>query len=480
MGVEAVIGLEVHAQLATRTKLFCSCPAAFGAAPNAHVCPVCLGLPGALPVLNGQAVALALRVAEALGADIARRSAFARKNYFYPDLPKNYQITQYEEPLAANGRLEVPVPGATRPVRVVRLHLEEDAGKLVHDPAGAGATLVDLNRAGVPLLEIVTAPDLRGGAEAQACLARLRRTLLYLGACDGGMEEGSLRCDANVSVRPRGSAALGVKVEVKNVNSLRGLRRAIDHEAARQAQLLAEGSRVAPETRGWDADAGRTVPMRSKEGEPDYRYFPEPDLPPLVLAEAEIAAARAALPELPDAREARLAREWGLTPDDAALLTDTPALADYLEATARALGDGPAAAHWIATELLKAAHELGASVAAFPVPPAALAGLLRLVRDGEVSGRAAKEVFAEMVATGAGAADVVARRGLRQLSDAEAIRPAVEHVLDAHPREVAAYLGGKRGLLAFFVGLVLRETGGRASPPLASRLVAEALEQRRS
>ncbi len=452
-------------------------------------------------------MALALRVAAALGADVARRSTFARKNYFYPDLPKNYQITQYEEPLAANGRLEVPLPGVlgapggpgtpgqpgatreprgpdapgtTRRVRVVRLHLEEDAGKLIHDPAGEGATLVDLNRAGVPLLEIVTAPDLRGGAEAQACLARLRRTLLYIGACDGSLEEGSLRCDANVSVRPRGSLELGVKVEVKNVNSLRGLRRAIDFEAARQARLLAEGGRVVSETRAWDADAGRTVPMRSKEEEPDYRYFPEPDLPPLLLAEAEIAAARAALPELPDAREARLTREWYLSPADAELLADTPALADYFEATARALGDGPAAAHWIATELLKSAHELGVPVAAFPVAPAALAGLLRLVHDGEVSGRAAKEVFAAMAATGADAAAVVAQRGLRQVSDAAIVRPAVERVLDAHPREVAAWLAGKRGLLAFFVGLALRETGGCASPPLVNRLVAEALERRRT
>lgn len=473
-GLEAVIGLEIHAQLKTRTKIFCGCLAEFGGPPNTHICPVCLGLPGALPALNERAVTLALRVAAALGCEVAPCSFFARKNYFYPDLPKGYQITQYEQPLATGGAIafRAGAKQGEQELRIARIHLEEDAGKLIHEP---DRTLIDYNRAGVPLLEIVTGPDLRTGEQAHACLRRLRQILIYLDACDGNLEEGSLRCDANVSLRMAGGD-LGAKVEIKNLNSFRGVWKALDHEIARQSALLAWGEEVVRETRGWDAATGTTVPQRRKEESDDYRYFPEPDLTPLLIGEAETAAAVASLPELPAAREARLAREHGLPHAVATQLCEEPSLADYFEATARALGDGRAAANWMLTEVLAVLKERSVAIVDLPIVPEALAGLLALMRDGHLSGRAAKRVFAEMSVTGEPAPAVMARLGLEQISDAVTLSAAIKAVMAAHPTEVAAYRRGKTALLGFFVGRVVAATGGRANPNMVSRLLADALE----
>ncbi len=476
MEFAAVIGLEVHAQLRTATKLFCGCRADYGAGPNSQTCPVCLGLPGVLPVVNARAVTFALRLGLATESTIARRSVFARKHYFYPDLPKGYQITQYDLPICADGRLEIRVGAGARAIGLERIHLEEDAGKSIH---GSGNTRLDLNRAGVPLLEIVSRPELRSGEEAHAYLTRLRQLLVYLEICDGNLEEGSLRCDANISLRPRGATALGTRTEIKNLNTLRGVWKALDHEIDRQGAILAGGGRVVQATYAWDAAAGRTVFMRSKEEAHDYRYFSEPDLPPLVVTEEELAAVNATLPELPHAKEARLVAQYDLPPADAARLADTRPLADYFEATAGALGDGRAAGNWILTEVLGALHERGLALADFPVAPPALAALLALVRDGTLSGRIAKEVFAEMVETGESAAAIVDRQGLRQQSDAGALGAIVAAVLDAHPEQVAAYLGGRTKLFGFFVGELMKATSGRANPALANELVTAALARRR-
>ena len=480
---EPVVGLEVHAQLKTRTKLFCGCRAEFGAAPNSLTCPVCLGLPGALPVLNDAAVTCALRVCLATNCRVATRSYFARKSYFYPDVPKNYQVTMYDRPLGAGGWLDIrsgeepdEQPGE-RPVRcgIARIHLEEDAGKSLHGGKDDPCTRVDLNRAGVPLIEIVTNPDLRHGAEAHAFLSDLRRLLIYLDVCDGNLEEGSLRCDANISVRRAGATVSGTRTEVKNLNSLKAVRQAIDHEIARQIVLLEAGGRVRQETLTWDPAGGCTRFLRSKEQVHDYRYFPEPDLPPLEVSERELAGIRSTLPELPAARRARLASEYGLPAHDAALMADLPQLADYFEATARALGDGQAAGNWIKTEVLRALHDRHSEITELAVTPAQLADLLRLIATGVISGKIAKRVFAEMVATGNAAAGIVSRRGLEQRSDLDEILAVVREVLDAHPEEAQAYRGGKQRVLTFFVGEVMRATGGRANPQLTDRLLRKEL-----
>ncbi len=475
MAYEAVIGLEVHAQLTTRTKLFCGCRAEFGAPPNSRTCPVCLGLPGALPALNGAAVTLGLKVALATGCRIPRRSLFARKSYFYPDLPKGYQITQYEEPLAQAGHLEVPLEGVVLDLGLARIHLEEDAGKSLHVAEPERATLVDLNRAGVPLVEIVTEPQLRSGRQARACVEELRRLLMYLDVCDGNLYAGSLRCDANVSVCPAGSRDLGAKVEIKNLNSLRAVQLALDHEIARQSACLDAGEVVREETRGWDPDAGRTVVQRVKEQAPDYRYFPEPDLPPLQVTQAEIAALRRELPELPRPRAERLAREHGLPAEAVAVLTATRDLADYFEATARALGDARSAAGWIQTEVLQALHARNHEIRDFPVGPQALARLLALLREGILSGRLAKEVFQQMLATGEEAAAVVARLGLRQEGDQAELGDVVRTVLETHPEEVRAYRSGRAKLLTWFMGQAMARTQGRADPQLLRRILVQQL-----
>jgi aspartyl-tRNA(Asn)/glutamyl-tRNA(Gln) amidotransferase subunit B len=475
---DTVIGLEVHAQLSTATKMFCGCPTAFGASPNTQTCPVCQGMPGVLPAINRRAVEFGIRTALALGCTVNRHNRFARKHYYYPDMPKNYQISQYEEPLAEHGVLEIEVDGGTRRVGIQRLHLEEDVGKLLHegDLATARSSQVDFNRAGVPLMEIVSRPDLSAPDEAPAYLRSLRAILLYLGVCDGNMEEGSLRCDANVSVRPRGADALGVKVEIKNLNSFRHVRDALEHEARRQARVLDEGGRVTQETRLWDPERGVTVSMRSKEYAHDYRYFPEPDLPPLDVDPGWVDTLRAGLPELPDARRHRFVREHGLTAREAALLTQSRGLADYFEEAVRAHGTPKPVANWMLNELLR---ELPAdddrAIAQCPIPPRHLAGLLRLIDAGTISGKMAKDVFETMLRSGEPAERIVEREGLSQVADAGALAAVVDQVLAAHPKVVEDYTQGKKAAAGFLVGQVMKATQGRANPALVNQLLAEKL-----
>ncbi len=439
---------------------------------------MCLGLPGALPVLNRRAVEYACRAALALNCTIQPTSVFARKNYFYPDLPKGYQISQYERPLATDGFLEYTARGVSHRVGIIRVHMEEDAGKSLHDgfPDSDRRTYVDFNRSGVPLVEIVTRPDLRSAADAAEFFSRLRAILMALGVNDGNMEEGSLRCDANVSVRPAGTAALGVKTEVKNVNSFRYLQRALEFEIDRQVDLLAAGDRVVQETRLWDSGEGCTVSMRSKEEAHDYRYFPEPDLPPLAVSDAMVAAARAALPELPDARKQRFMRSYALPEADAALLSQTAAVGRYFEATAASAGNAKAAANWVMGELQRKLKETGAEIASAPIPPERLGELIRLIDTGAVSGSTAKDVFEKMCATGRTAADIVSAEGLARIDDADAIGAAVRAVLEANPSAAEDYRAGKGKTFGFLVGQVMKATGGKANPALVSALLKNALE----
>ena len=484
-GYEAVIGLEVHAQLATRSKLFCGCSTAFGAAPNTHVCPTCVGLPGALPVPNGGAVEMAMRAALALGCSVRPRSVFARKNYFYPDLAKNYQISQYELPLNEHGKLVVEVDGVRREVAILRIHLEEDAAKNLHGAGPDDATLVDFNRAGVPLMEIVSEPDLRSAAEAEEYLRRLREILLFMRVNDGNLEEGSFRCDANVSVRPVGATKLGTRTELKNINSFRFVRKAIEGEIARQIAVVSGGGRITQETRHWDEVHGTTVAMRSKEEAMDYRYFPDPDLPPLVVEDAHVERVRSALPELPAARRARWQVALGATAADAAVLGGHPVIADYFEAVATALVTttggklsapeaGKRAANFIQAEILRHATTEGLA-ASLPVEAHALAELLALVEAGTISGKMAKDVCAEMVATGRRPAKIVAARGLAQVSDRAPIEKAVREAMERSPDNVTQYRAGKTNVLGWFVGQVMKATGGAANPKLVNEVLRELL-----
>jgi aspartyl-tRNA(Asn)/glutamyl-tRNA(Gln) amidotransferase subunit B len=469
----------VHAQLLTRTKLFCGCANRFGAEPNTLVCPVCLGLPGALPVLNRRAVHLALRAALATGCTIHPVSVFERKNYFYPDLPKGYQISQYERPLATDGAVAIPgADGRERLIRLARIHMEEDAGKLLHEGFAWSreSSGVDLNRAGVPLIEIVSREDLRSPEEAHQYLAALRAILVYAGVSDGNMEEGSLRCDANVSIRPRGASSLSTRTEIKNLNSFRNVAKALEHEIARQAAVVESGGEVVQETLLWSPDRGETVSMRSKEEAHDYRYFPEPDLPPLRVGPEWIEEAGRSLPELPDARRRRLAAEYALPAYDAAVLTQDRALADYFEAAARASGSAKAVSNWVMTELLRKLRDDGRAVSDSPVSPVALAGLVRLVEEGQVSGKMAKDVFETMWATGEDAARIVEREGLRQLSDDSALGAVVAEVVASSPDQVASYRGGKSAALGWFVGQVMKRTAGRANPLKIDDLLRKALD----
>jgi aspartyl-tRNA(Asn)/glutamyl-tRNA(Gln) amidotransferase subunit B len=467
-GLTADIGLEVHVQLRTRSKLFCACPADFGAPPNTHVCPVCLGYPGAMPVLNGSAVRLTVMAGLMLGSRVNAVSHFDRKSYFYPDMPKNYQISQYDRPLCEGGALEFAVAEGARTVRIRRIHLEEDVAKNIHFAACSG---VDFNRAGVPLMEIVSEPDLHTPAEAMAFLQSLREILLHTRVSDCNLEEGNVRCDVNVSLRPAGAAALGVKVEIKNMNTFKGVFQALAHEIERQGALLGGGGRAVQETRRWDPDAGATSSMRTKEDEQDYRYFPEPDLPPVTLAAETLAVWRAELPEAPRARRARLTAQYGLPEYDAGVLAADPAVADFFEAAAQAGAPPKVASNWIMTEMLRLMAEAGTTAGKVPLTPAALARLTALQESGALNSSAAKEVFAELFARGGDPEAIMRARGLEQLSDAGALEALVGQVLAAHPGPAADYRSGKTAALQFLVGQVMRLSRGKAHPSRTAELL---------
>ena len=478
---DVVIGLEVHAQLTTRTKMFCGCPTTFGAPPNTQTCPVCQGMPGTLPVVNRRAIEYGVRTALAFDCRVNHACRFARKHYYYPDMPKNFQISQYEEPLAEEGWLEIDRPdGHARRIGIQRLHLEEDVGKLVHEGTleTAQASLVDFNRAGVPLMETVSKPEIRSPEEAAAYLRAFRAVLVYLGVCDGNMEEGSLRCDANVSLKPAGAAQLGTKVEIKNMNSFRNVQRALEFEVKRQTEALDRGERIVQETRLWDADRGYTRSMRSKEYAHDYRYFPEPDLVPLKLDAPWIDGIRAALPELPRARRQRFVAAYGLPAYDAALLTQSRALAEYYEAAVREFPQPKLVSNWVMSELLR---ELPGdderAIEQATVTPARLAGLLRLIDDGTISGKIAKTVFETMVRTGEEAAAIVRREGLTQVADAGALAAMVASAIAGNPKAVEDYRKGKTAAAKAFVGQVMKASGGKANPAMVSKLVEAELEK---
>ena len=478
MSYESVIGLEIHAQLLTDTKIFCGCSAHFGAPPNSHVCPVCLGLPGALPVLNRRAVEFAIRAGLALGCTVQPISIFARKNYFYPDLPKGYQISQYDQPLATDGCVRYESEGMSHAIGITRVHMEEDAGKSLHEglPDSARSTHLDFNRSGVPLVEIVTEPDLRTAVTAADFFGRLRAILRAVEVNDGNMEEGSLRCDANVSIRPAGTSSLGVKVEIKNINSFRYLQRAIEYEVDRQIGLVGSGGEITQETRLWDEAGGRTLSMRSKEEAHDYRYFPEPDLPPLEVSADWVAQIEAALPELPDQRKQRFVREYQLPEYDAGLLTQSVELSDYFEVTAKAAGHGKAASNWIMGAISRTLNARGIEIGELGVTPERLAELIRLVDAGTISGSAAKTVFEQMDASGRTAAEIVEAEGLTQIDDVEALEAIVSDVIAANPDPVASYRAGKKRTLGFLVGQVMQVTRGKANPERVNELLRRVLE----
>jgi aspartyl-tRNA(Asn)/glutamyl-tRNA(Gln) amidotransferase subunit B len=481
-GYEAIIGLEVHAQLLTNTKQFCGCPTSFGAEPNTNVCPVCLGLPGALPVLNREAVVMAVRTALALGCTIRERSIFARKNYFYPDLPKGYQISQYDQPFSEHGALDVPLEdGSTKRVGITRVHLEEDAGKNLHGVAEVpGKSVVDLNRAGVPLMEIVGEPDLRGPNEAVAYLKRLRDVLVALEVNDGNLEEGSFRCDVNISVRKKGDTKFGTRVEIKNVNSFRHVQRAIEHETARLIGVAEAGETFKQHTRQWDDEKGRTVFMREKEGSDDYRYFPDPDLPPLVLDASFVEEQRRSLPELPEARRQRFVRELKLSSYDTEVLTSHPKIGDFFEQVLRAhagdAGWAKRAANFIMTEVLADARVHGLT-AEFPIAATQIIELLDLVEAQTISGKQAKEVYAAIKNTDGSPVEFVRAHGMAQVSDTAALEAICRAQLEANPKQAAAYRSGKTGLMGFFVGAVMKETKGSANPGLVNQILTKLLAE---
>ena len=474
---ESVIGLEIHAQLLTKSKIFSGAATRFGAAPNTQACAVDLGLPGVLPVLNGAAVRMAAKFGLAVGARIAPRSVFARKNYFYPDLPKGYQISQYELPVVAGGRIEISLEGGTRKViGITRAHLEEDAGKSLHEDFH-GMTGIDLNRAGTPLLEIVSEPEMRNAREAVAYMKAIHELVVYLGICDGNMQEGSLRCDANVSVRPRGADKLGTRCEIKNVNSFRFIERAINHEIERQIELIEAGGKVVQETRLYDSVKDETRSMRGKEEANDYRYFPDPDLLPLAIGEDFIAGVRASLPELPWDKRARFASQYALSEYDAAVLCASRALADYYEATVAALGGEPKlCANWVMGEVAGRLNDEGLDIGASKVSAVQLAGLLARMQDNTLSGKIAKEVFAALWAgEGASADEVIERKGLKQITDSGAIEAAVDQVLAASPQQVEKYKAGQDKMMGYFVGQVMKATGGKANPAQVNAMLKQKL-----
>jgi aspartyl-tRNA(Asn)/glutamyl-tRNA(Gln) amidotransferase subunit B len=478
MSWETVIGLEVHVQLSTRTKAFCGCESVFGAPPNTRVCPVCLGLPGALPVLNDRAVDDAVLAAMALECEIAEVSIFARKNYFYPDLPKGYQISQYDRPLASGGRVPIDIGGEMREIPLVRIHLEEDAGKSLHaeGEAQGAESRIDLNRCGTPLIEIVSTPSLRRAEEAGAYLESLRRIVQYLGISDGDMSQGSLRCDANVSVRKTGASEFGTKTEVKNLNSIKMVEKAIQVEARRQIEILEKGGKIEQATLLWDDRREEVRPMRMKEDAHDYRYFPEPDLMPLVVDSKRLARVRERLLELPFARRARFVMQYDLPPYDAGVLTASRDLADWFEEVARASGDGKAASNWTMGEVLRVLKERGGSIRDFPIAPVRLAALLHLVRDGKITSSAAKSVFATMLEKGESPEEIVEREGLAQISDTSSLEKIVDEVIRDNAGQVETYRSGKSQVFGYLMGQVMKASRGKANPQVATRLLEERLK----
>ena len=474
---EPVIGLEVHVQLLTKSKIFCSCSTRFGDPPNQNTCPVCLGLPGALPVLNREAVTMAAKAALALNCRLNPRSRFARKNYFYPDLPKGYQISQYDEPLSEEGWIDIEVAGVKKRVGITRVHMEEDAGKSLHEgfPDSGEKTYIDLNRSGVPLIEIVSEPDLRSPEEAYDYLTRLKTLMLYLEVSDCNMEEGSLRVDANVSVRKRGAAAFGTKTEVKNLNSFRFLQKALAYEVERQIEVLESGGEIFQETRLFDSREQRTYGMRSKEFAHDYRYFPEPDLLPLVVTEEWKEEVRKSLPELPEARERRFQAEYALPRQDASVLTASRATADYFEQTAKACGEPKLAANWVLNDLSYLLQENGKEIQESPVTPENLAGLIKLVAGNTISGKMAKDVLAEMFRTGKAAGQIVSDQGLAQITDPEKIAVVAREIIAANPKQAEQYRQGKAATIGWFVGQVMKATRGQAQPKLVQEVLKKEL-----
>ncbi|MDA8334900.1 MAG: Asp-tRNA(Asn)/Glu-tRNA(Gln) amidotransferase subunit GatB [Peptococcaceae bacterium] len=479
MEYETVIGLEVHVELKTESKVFCHSTTGFGGDPNSHVCPVCLGLPGVLPVVNRQVVEWAILLGLAINCRIASFSKFDRKNYYYPDMPKNYQISQYDLPICLGGHLDIEADGVKKRIGITRLHMEEDTGKLVHQGTITTTpySLVDYNRAGIPLLEIVSEPDMSSPLEARAYAEKLRQIIVYTGVSDGKMEEGSLRCDANVSVRPRGSTRLGTKAEIKNMNSFRALQRALTYEVERQIGVLEEGGRVVQETRTWDEGKGVTLSLRSKEQAHDYRYFPDPDLVPLVIDPAWVEEIRACLPELPEARSARYVEKLGLSAYDAGVLTAEKSLADYFEACLALYPEAKAVANWVMGDLARLLNAAGQSVDQGRVTPERLVGLLQLIDRGEISGKMAKDVLEAMFATGADAVRVVREKGLSQISDEGAILEVIRRVLTENANVVADFRAGKDRALGFLVGQVMKKTRGQANPDAVNRLLRETLQE---
>lgn len=482
MTYEAVIGLEVHVELKTESKIFCSCSTAFGAEPNTQVCPVCLGLPGTLPVFNRQVLEFAVRAGLATHCDIALFSKFDRKNYFYPDLSKAYQVSQSNIPIAKNGYVEIDLEAGAKKIGITQIHMEEDAGKLVHKGdsiTSASASLADYNRGGVPLIEIVSEPDMRSGEEARLYLEALRRIIIYTGVSDARMEEGSLRCDVNISLRPQGQEAFGVRAEIKNLNSFKAVERAVAYEIKRQSRLLKAGEEVKLETRTWDDEQGKTFSLRSKEVADEYRYFPDPDLPPIRLTQEEVDAIGAQLPEMPHDREARMVAEDGLPLADAQILTDSLEMADFYEATKEAGAPADLTANWLLGDVSAKLNSEQKTLADSQLTPAHLADLIGLIQDGTISGKIAKDVFQETFASGEAPKDIVEAKGLKQISSTDDLLPIVEEAIQSNPKSVADYHAGKKKALGYFVGQVMKATKGQANPELVNKLIVEALEARK-
>ena len=474
MKYEAVIGLEVHSQMLTDTKIFCGCSTKFGSEPNTQTCPVCIGMPGVLPVLNKKALEFAIRTGLATNCTISSYSRFARKNYFYPDLPKGYQISQYEHPICEHGYIEVVVEGNVKKIGITRIHMEEDAGKNIHE-GGGKYSFVDLNRTGIPLMEIVSEPDIRSSQEAVEYIKKLRAILIYLGVCDGSMEQGSLRCDANVSVRPEGQKEYGTRAEIKNINSFRFVEKAIEYEIKRQIKLIEDGGKIIQETRLWDSSKGITESMRSKEEAHDYRYFPEPDLTPITVEQSVIDEIRSGLPELPDAKRKRFVSGYGLPEYDAELLTTEKAVAQWFEQAVQAGGQPKAVSNWMMGELMKMLNEESTAIDNCLIKPKQLADMLVLIDKGTISSKIAKTVFTEIYKTGKDAEIIVREKGLLQISDESAIEKAVDEIIAKHPAEVERFKAGEEKLLGFFVGQAMKTTKGKANPQMLNDLMKKKL-----